>query len=218
MDYLRLIEFKGIGYGDNNPERIKNKALEYIKEQEKNNDYNNIIHCIWYCINGNKFEKPEIDLLKELKEVYEEKDIPIIVIYNKPIDDKFANKMLKFIEDLNINASTIIVRPYKDKDQSGEIIETYGRNELLNLTLTKCTEALKGKMISIMIGAISSYINIQINKKNNINNIKIFNDIIDDFIKNYNIILNNNKFEEYLINILKKNIIYLYNAKMMKKK
>ena len=212
VHYLRLIEFKGIGYGDNNPESIKNKALEYIKEQEKNNDYNNIIHCIWYCISGNKFEKPELGLLKELKEVYEKKDIPIIVIYNKPIDDKMANEMLKYIENLKINASTITVRPYKDRDQSGEIIETYGRDELLNLTLTKCTEALKGKMISIMTGAISSYITVQINKKNNENNSKIFNDLIDDFTKNYNIKLNSIKFEEYLINILKKNIIYLYDA------
>ena len=181
VHYLRLIEFKGIGYGDNNPQSIKNKALEYIKEQEKNNNYNNIIHCIWYCISGNKFEKPELGLLEELKEVYEKKDIPIIVIYNKPIDDKMANEMLEYIENLKINASTITVRPYKDNDQSGEIIETYGRDELLNLTLTKCTEALKGKMISIMTGAISSYITVQINKKNNENNSKIFNDLIDDF-------------------------------------
>ena len=32
--YLRLIEFKGIGLGKNNPEEIKNKAIKYIKNKK----------------------------------------------------------------------------------------------------------------------------------------------------------------------------------------
>ena len=95
--YLRLIEFKGIGFGENNPETIKKEVIEYIKKQEDNNNYNNIVHCIWYCISGTRFEESEIVLLKKLKEVYNDNNIPIIVINTKSIDSDMAIKMLEYI-------------------------------------------------------------------------------------------------------------------------
>jgi hypothetical protein len=47
IPYLRLIKYKGIGYGElNDVERIKKKTLEYIKEQTKKTNYNDFIHFI----------------------------------------------------------------------------------------------------------------------------------------------------------------------------
>lgn len=117
--YLRLIEFKGIGFGKNNPETIKKEAIEYIKKQEAGNNYNNIIHCIWYCITDTRFEKSEIILLKKLKEVYNDNNIPIIVIYTKSIDVIMANKMLEYVKKLNIGVSTIKVMAKDDEDNDG---------------------------------------------------------------------------------------------------
>ena len=209
--YLRLIEFKGIGFGKNNPETIKKEAIEYIKRQEAGNNYNNIIHCIWYCITDTRFEESEIILLKKLKEVYNDNNIPIIVIYTKSIDVIMANKMLEYVKKLNIGVSTIKVMAKDDEDNNDQVIHSFGRDKLLNLTLKKCTEALKGKMIYIMTNAISNDIREKIHNKNNYNKKEIFKKISDDFIDNYEQILDENKFIEYIMNILKIDIFYLFD-------
>ena len=165
--YLRLIEFKGIGFGQNNPETIKKEAINYIKSQEEDNNYNNIIHCIWYFISDTRFEKSEIALLRQLKEVYNDNNIPIIVIYTKSIDSDMANKMLDYIKNKNIDVSTIKVMAKDDKDNDGQIIRSFGRKKLLNVTLKKCTKALKGKMIDIMTNSISNDLKKNIHDENN---------------------------------------------------
>ena len=74
VPYLKLIEFKGIGLDkDNDPEKIGNEALQCIQDEIKNNNnknYNDFIHCIWYCITGTRLEKSEINLLKKLSKAW----------------------------------------------------------------------------------------------------------------------------------------------------
>ena len=210
--YLRLIEFKGIGFGQNNPETIKKEAINYIKSQEEDNNYNNIIHCIWYCISDTRFEKSEIDLLRQLKEVYNDNNIPIIVIYTKSIDSDMAKKMLDSIKNLNIDVSTIKVMAKDDKDNDGQIIHSFGRDKLLNLTLEKCTKALKGKMIDIMTNSISNDLKKNIHDENNKNRNENFKKNIVEFVDKYEQILCENNFKDYLINFLKTDIFYLLEA------
>ena len=212
--YLRLIEFKGIGFErkKNNPETIKKEVINYIKSQEDNNDYNNIIHCIWYCISGTRFEESEIILLKKLKEVYNDNNIPIIVIYTKAVDIIMANTMLEYIKNLNIGISTIKLMAKEDLDPEGKTINPFGKDNLLNLTLKKCTEAFQGKMIYLITNSISIDIKRKIIEKNSSHKIEIFHKIQNDSIKKYDKILNDNKFQDYLKNILKMDIFYLFDA------
>ena len=210
--YLRLIEFKGIGFGQNNPQTIKKEAINYIKSQEEDKNYNNIIHCIWYCISDTRFEKSEIDLLRQLKEVYNDNNIPIIVIYTKSIDSDMAKKMLDSIKNLNIDVSTIKVMAKADKDNDGQIIRSFGRKKLLNLTLKKCTKALKGKMIDIMTNSISNDLKKNIHDENNKNRNENFKKNIVEFVDKYEQILCENNFKDYLINFLKTDIFYLLDA------
>ena len=210
--YLRLIEFKGIGLGKNNPEEIKNKAIKYIKQQEDYNDYNNIIHCIWYCISDDRFEDSEITLLRKLKKVYNNNNIPIIVIYTKAIDVIAANTMLDSINKKFSDVSSIKVNAKQDKGPQGQTINPFGRNKLLNLTLKNCTEALQGKMIYIMTNSISNEIKQEINEKNNNNKKEILKKVENEFVEKYNKMLNENEFGEYLKNILKIDILYLFDV------
>ena len=212
FSYLRLIEFKGIGFGKNDPETIKEEAIKYIKKQEEFYDYNNIVHCIWYCVSDTRFEDDEITLLIKLKEVYNDNNIPIIVIYTKAIDAIVTKLMLDKIKNLNIGVSTIKLMAIPDKDNDGNKINAFGRDKLLALTIEKCTQALKGKLIYLMTNAISKEIKAKINKENNSNKKIIFNKLVNNFNKNYNIILEYNEFKNYLIEILQTNILYLFHA------
>ena len=87
IPYLKLIEFKGIGLDKMiSPEQIEREALECIKNKisvkRNNNKYTEFINCIWYCVTGSRLEEPELKLLKELSSVYNNKQIPIILVYS----------------------------------------------------------------------------------------------------------------------------------------
>ena len=49
---------------------IKNGLEEKEKENENIKKANNFIHCIWYCINGTRIEKSELEYIKKLKTIY----------------------------------------------------------------------------------------------------------------------------------------------------
>ena len=81
VPYLRLIKYRPIGYGENDSaEVITKETVNYIKEQNKANNYNNFVHCIWYCFKGAKLEDLEIEYLTQLKNAYREVEIPVILI------------------------------------------------------------------------------------------------------------------------------------------
>ena len=99
IPYLRLIKYKGIGYGElNDVERIKKKTLEYIKEQTKKTNYNDFIHCIWYIIKGQRAEDGEIKYLKELKKAYINVHIPLVIIYLNEYGDGKIKKWKKVLK------------------------------------------------------------------------------------------------------------------------
>jgi plasmid rolling circle replication initiator protein Rep len=112
VPYLKLVEFKGIGFDINcDPKRVEEDAFNYIQNEIKNNnkngDYNDFFHCIWYCISGTRFEESEKSVLLKLSQVYNDKTIPIIIVYTQNIDNTVSNAMNKFIKDKGINTSFI---------------------------------------------------------------------------------------------------------------
>ena len=60
MPFLRLIDTRGIELNkEKGPYKIFENAKNYINqeknkiENENKNNYNDYIHCIWYCISNN---------------------------------------------------------------------------------------------------------------------------------------------------------------------
>ena len=78
---------------------VKKEAENYINEKLKIGDPNNIVHCFLFTITGTRYEDMEIKLLQELRKIYKEKNIPIIIIYTQCIEDQdYVND---FKEQLN---------------------------------------------------------------------------------------------------------------------
>ena len=212
ITHLKLVEFKGIGLDTgSDPELIGNEAVNCIREEMKKNkekNFNDFFHCIWYCISGTRFEASEIAVLKKLSEVYSEKVMPVILVYTQYIDDKVAEGMRKHAKERNIDKSFIkvLAKKMNKKGPSGKI-------ELLKETLKKCTGALKGAMINYMIVSISTYVNNIMKRKLLKDEENINNQIIDFFIKTYNEVLTDENFKNFIVNILGKNLIVFYNEK-----
>ena len=183
-----IIEFRGIGLDKNNdPKIIGNEALKCIQDEIKTNnnkDYNDFIHCIWYCVSGTRFEEVEFDLLQRLSQAYTSNIMPIIVIYTHAVDSIVAESMFKHIENKGINASFVKVIAKQSKlMNSAQTKSTSGDTILLNETLKTCTMALQGEMINIMTKTFSDDIKSKIIKDNTtiMNNIRT--NIKNNFIK-----------------------------------
>ena len=159
VKFLKLIDTRGIElnvqYG---AEAVKRDAKDFIDRQLESNNVNNFVHCIWYCITGNRFEQVEIDLLNSLKNSYGDNNIPIIIVYTQATDNNTINEMKEYIKTKNIDANFIRVIAERKQLIYYSYLESFGLDELIRETLEKCKKALKGDMFSVITRKISEEI------------------------------------------------------------
>ena len=190
VPHLKLIEFRGISYDERSSvEKIGEKSCDLINKlinKKETNNYNDYIHCIWYCISNTRFEESELKVLEKLKDSYENKDImPIIVVYTQTEDEDVADQMFKVIKEKQGNLSFTKTVAKKIKIDKKNYIDAMGKEELLNETLNKCTKALKGEMIKLMIKKISEDLMNDLLENNKKNEKEILKEVINDFINDY---------------------------------
>ena len=98
MPFLRLVDTRGIELSVNfGAAELQNEAMRFITEQIQTNNYNNFVHCIWYCITTKRFEKVEVDILNRIRSIYQGNKIPIIIVYTQSVDKKAITKMKQYI-------------------------------------------------------------------------------------------------------------------------
>ena len=85
-------------------------GIENIKEDTKNfimekiNSNNEAIHCIWYCITGTRLQDSEYNLICDLRKLYKNNNIPIIIIYTQALEkEKYENMKNCLNEELRKN-------------------------------------------------------------------------------------------------------------------
>ena len=102
---LRLIDSRGIELGSHNITEVIYSVTKNVEDIAKVGDPDKFIHCIWYCIDGNssRVEKEEEDAIIELKDIYEEKKLPIIFVLTKSYNQEEFKKMIQYLNNLGIN-------------------------------------------------------------------------------------------------------------------
>lgn len=58
-NYLRLVDTRGLELENYPAEKLIQDCIDYNDEQLRTKNFNNAIHCIWYCINGARLEPVE---------------------------------------------------------------------------------------------------------------------------------------------------------------
>ena len=201
---LQLIKYKGIGYDNNNSaDIIRDNTISFIREQISKGNYNNFVHCIWYCLSGTRVEDVEIRYLKELKQVYNDDSMPIIIVY---IDETIPKETEEYNKNILPNTIIVSVIPKDIKLPNGRIRRSIGCDKLMKITIDKIMEALMGNMQTTMTKNIKEEIIRQISHENKKIKNNIIETVINDFLYNYREVKNDSLFIDYLLTILGKKL------------
>ena len=142
-NHLRLYDTIGIELSN---ERSASNILKEIKNlieksEEKAPDW--FIHCIWYCISGNRFEsKEEGKIVDELMNTYKDGKIPIIFAYLQADDKEAITKMQKGFQDSYPSIDFIPIIARDIKSSNGMIIPKMGLKEIKKMTVKKFGESI----------------------------------------------------------------------------
>ena len=203
MPFLRLVDTRGIELNDNfGAPQLEKEATRFIQSQLETNNYNNFVHCIWYCLTGDRFEQVEMDILNRLRKSYKDNKIPIIVVYTKSVNKPNFESMTKIIMNRIDYLNDFIPILAKEMESfEGTVLKPFGLNHLITKTLIKCKEALNGEMRLVMTDEISKEI---------YNNLKVENSLIKDYIYEKSILSFIKGYDNKSDEVFQKSIIQLY--------
>ena len=207
IKHLKITDTRGIEQGKFNIDgwldRYKNKTEKDIKEGK----FGDLIHSIWYCVNGNLMNNDEIEAINKISEIFNGYNVPIIFVYLKPFEGDI-DKMRKRTEKINNNFIEVQSKNYtkiysiydgKEKKDFSIFYQQRNMDKLLLLT--------KDLAFNGIINSIASKKSSDIKEEA----IKIFNKKINkglnklkNFIKNFEKKLENKEAYEKIINDMKK--------------
>ena len=147
---LRLWDSQGIDKEKYSIPKVVEDVKKLINEASINNDPDKFIHCIWYCVSGQRFEKSESESISELMSIYDDDTLPIIIVYTEAYSEQSTEDVCVEVKDVlgNLMANKekikeINIMPVVAKDKeikSGKsctIIEKFGIKPLMDITIKK---------------------------------------------------------------------------------
>ena len=147
---LRLWDSQGIDKSGYNINQLKNSVINLINNNAKENNPDNFIHCIWYCVSEHRFETVERDCLIELMKIYHDETLPIVIPYTQCISEEAGEIMMKEIDKICMKENRKIkIIPVLAKDKkvgkkgNYTILPKYGIEDLLKVSFEKIEGAVK---------------------------------------------------------------------------
>jgi len=186
---IRLWDSQGIDKSNYGIKQLINSVTTLINNNAKSGNPDNFIHCIWYCLTGNRFEEIERDSLIELMKIYHDETLPIIIVYTQCISEEDKEIMEKAINNIcmeqnrKIDIVTILAEDKQvGKKKDNHFIKKYGIDKLLK----KSFEKIEGAVQSACFHSVREQINS--NYKENITKIhqKLKNQVKEQ-INNFNV-------------------------------
>ena len=196
VNFIRVADSKGIEKGSYGVDAVVESTKNFIEKQLLTKDPDKYIHCIWYCITGARFEDVEKESLQKLADIYNNSELPIIVVYTKAIMKSLYEPIEKKIRDLKkdlefvpvISKEIEIEESDEDEDEDEEdnnnkkkkkkLLKKKGIRKLMDLSVEKAGKAVA----SACFTAIKNNILEDIKKNNDLQNVKL-----EQFIKTQNI-------------------------------
>ena len=180
--FLRLYDSRGIEKDEKyDIKKMKKQIIDFINSKELTNDPDKYIHCIWYCMTGKRFEDIEKNCLIELSNLYDNSNLPIIVVYTQCISKKdylaFKNK----IDNLqkNLISIDIMAEPYPiDIGDTNLIIQKKNLDILLKISIDKAINAIKSSCYTSLKECTKKEIYMILKTKNDKLKVDVYNRIV----------------------------------------
>lgn len=133
--------------------KVKDEIIELINKGTASKDINDMIHCIWYCINvgGNRtFDETEIEWLKELTESNAVTKVPIIVVLTQSCPKEKAQKMKALVEKENLDIVKVVPVLAQDMDFDEEYTaKAYGLDKLVDIMSESLPDELQDTLQNV---------------------------------------------------------------------
>lgn len=142
---LNIYDTRGFELGKDAQKEVKNEILDTIRKGMASKDINEVIHCIWYCINtaSNRVEPEEIQWLKDFAEENKVTQVPVIIILTQSFSKKKAQEMRNLILDENLDVIQVLPVLAMDYEIDEEYIaKAYGLDTLIRVM----SEVLPGEL------------------------------------------------------------------------
>ena len=163
---LRLWDSQGVDKEKYDIPKVVEDVKKLINEASINNDPDKFIHCIWYCVSGQRFEKSESESISELMSIYDDDTLPIVIVYTEAYDEETAEKVCGEVKKVlqektdknkikEINIIPIVAKKKEIKVGNVKtVIEKFGIKSLMDISVKKimlavnsaCFFSLKNKL------------------------------------------------------------------------
>ena len=98
--FIALFDSVGTEIGGGHTlEDVQNDTLDEITKNLNINDPNEHIHCIVYCTTSNRIFEDELKVILKIREKYDGKRLPIVIVYTRALDDKEVEAKKEAIND-----------------------------------------------------------------------------------------------------------------------
>lgn len=134
---LAIYDTPGFELSLDQQKKVKDEIIEIIREGVASNDINQMVHCIWYCINvaaNRTFDESEIQWLKEFTADNQCTHIPVIVVLTQAVPKKKAEEMKYLVEKENLDIVKVVPVLAQDMEFDEEYIaRAYGLDRLIEI-------------------------------------------------------------------------------------
>lgn len=160
-DYpLAIYDTPGFELSSGQQDKVKNEILDIIQKGFASKDINDVIHCIWYCINvgGNRtFDESEIKWLKEFTAENKTTQVPIIVVLTQAVPKKKAAEMKKLVEAENLDIVKVVPLLAQDMNFDDEYIaRSYGLDTLIDVMAEVLPVELQNTLQNVQKASLES--------------------------------------------------------------
>ena len=179
VPFITILDTMGTEIGSGHKlSDVLEETLNKIMKQLDSNDPNDHVHCILYCTNSNRFFEDELEVILKIREKYEGKKLPIVIVFTRAIKeeeveskkktiDEFLNKHGEKLSDDIFGITFIKVNAREDimKTLGMEIyFHRFGLSDLMTTCYKKGEQsyrfAIKNSLIQIGKKSIQEYLNI----------------------------------------------------------
>ena len=204
--FIKFIDTRGTELSPlNNINKVEENTLNYIKKKLDEKDPNKSIHCLFYCINSNRFEDIESQVLLTLRKKYKNGNLPIIIVYTQNYFQDDFEKMKNYVnKKLEENHETEIGENAEDINFVGVLakkkstLKPFGLDKLLKYLKKKANKAFLIATINMVKQYCIQIVDI------------LLNDTYNKLLSNLNIFYSSEQSEENIIYNTLKTLFFEY--------